>query len=255
MRITVCELPADPARLDPAWDGLVEHTAAHRPDLVVLPEMPFYAWLAASSVVDAHRWFAAVAAHEEWLPRLADLGAATVVATRPAMIGDGPRNEAFAWTPTGYLFLHHKRHLPDEDGFWEASWYERGPSEFVAVDTPAGRLGAMVCTEIWFTDHARSYARQGVDVVVSPRATPWSSRGRWLVGGRAAAIMAGAFCASSNRSGTGEDAMRWAGTGWVIDPEGDVLATTDGDNPYATIEVDLAAAEAAKSTYPRYVEE
>lgn len=37
----------------------------------------------------------------------------------------------------------------------------------------------------------------------------------------------------------------------VVSPDGDLLAFTDAQDPFATVEVDLAVAAAAKSTYPR----
>ena len=46
----------------------------------------------------------------------------------------------------------------------------------------------------------------------------------------------------------------WGGTGWIIEPqEGEVLGTTSRDDPFLTLELDPAVADAAKSTYPRYV--
>ena len=40
----------------------------------------------------------------------------------------------------------------------------------------------------------------------------------------------------------------------VIDPDGTVLATTSASTPFVTLDVDLAYAEAAKHSYPRYLE-
>ena len=40
-----------------------------------------------------------------------------------------------------------------------------------------------------------------------------------------------------------------------IDPEGNILATTDDINPFATIEINLEFARQSKVTYPRYVPE
>jgi N-carbamoylputrescine amidase len=65
--------------------------------------------------------------------------------------------------------------------------------------------------------------------------------------------MAGAFGLSSNRSGTDATGLRWGGCGWVIGPDGDVIATTSEGSPFATVEIDLLQAERAKQTYPRYV--
>ncbi|MCJ7549464.1 MAG: hypothetical protein MUQ30_07265 [Anaerolineae bacterium] len=43
--------------------------------------------------------------------------------------------------------------------------------------------------------------------------------------------------------------------GLVVDPDGAVLALTDRTSPFRTAEVALSTAEAAKLTYPRYVDD
>jgi hypothetical protein len=40
---------------------------------------------------------------------------------------------------------------------------------------------------------------------------------------------------------------------WIIDPAGEILATTSAAEPSATREVGLAEAVEAKRSYPRYV--
>jgi hypothetical protein len=39
--------------------------------------------------------------------------------------------------------------------------------------------------------------------------------------------------------------------GWVIDPEGSVLAVTSQRHPFITVEIPVWRAEEAKQTYPR----
>jgi len=69
-------------------------------------------------------------------------------------------------------------------------------------------------------------------------------------GGRAAAVVSGAYSLSSNRASETQD---YGGRGWVVSPEGEVLASTSPTEPFATVDIDLALAEQAKYTYPRYV--
>lgn len=71
---------------------------------------------------------------------------------------------------------------------------------------------------------------------------------KWLAGGRAAAVVSGCFCLSSNRC---EGSM--GGMGWLLDPDGGILALTSEEEPFITMDIDLTAAEEAKHTYPRYV--
>jgi hypothetical protein len=43
------------------------------------------------------------------------------------------------------------------------------------------------------------------------------------------------------------------GQGWAVGPDGQVLGVTSRARPFLTVSIDLAEAERAKSTYPRYV--
>src|SRR5262249_47377700 len=96
----------------------------------------------------------------------------------------------------------------------------------------------------------RHCGRQGADLLLSPRKTGRETRDKWLVAGRAAAISAGAYSLSSNSSG---GAAGFGGFGWVVDPDGEVLATTSPDPPFATLELDLGPARRAKGPSPRNV--
>jgi N-carbamoylputrescine amidase len=164
------------------------------------------------------------------------------------------RNEGFVWDDQGYRSVHDKYYLPEEEGFWEATWYERGALDFSAVETTSFKAGFAICSEIWFTEHARHYARQGIHILACPRATELATRDKWIAGGRVGAVMSGAFCISSNRGGEGSG-IQWGGNGWIIDPDGELLGLTSNEDPFVTLDLDLGAAERAKMTYPRYVSE
>jgi N-carbamoylputrescine amidase len=74
----------------------------------------------------------------------------------------------------------------------------------------------------------------------------------WLAGGRASAVVSGAFVLSSNRATLPGAVPSLGGQGWIVGPESEVLARTSRREPFATIDIDLADAERAKRTYPRY---
>ena len=250
MRVTVCELRTAPGCLEEDWAGLAAHVLDERSDLVVLPELGFAPWFAADRPFDRPAWDAAVAAHERWLGRLHELPAA-VLGTRPVDAPGGRRNQAYAAERAGPVRpLHDKSYLPDEPGFWEASWYGRGEGGHEVVDLAGARAGVLVCTEMWFLEHARTYGRAGAHLVATPRCTPAATRDKWLAGGRACAVVSGAWSLSSNSA-----EPEHGGGGWAIDPEGEVVATTSRDRPWVTVELDLADADAAKQRYPRYVPE
>lgn len=254
MRVTVCELSNDVETLVLDWQALTAHVGERRSDVVVLPEMPFYPWMASAREVDDAVWEEAVVTHDRWMARLPELSANIVAGTRP-VFRDGLRlNEGFVWTyKDGYCPVHAKVYLPDEPGFWEASWYDAGPDDFAVVDIDGVRLGFLICTEMWFHAHARAYAEQGIDVLCVPRATPLSSVDKWIAGGRTAAVVSGAFCLSSNRS-SANNGIIWGGAGWIVEPEeGRLLGMTEMSHPFLTLNINLDLAKAAKMTYPRYI--
>lgn len=262
LRVTVCQLPNDFTAFEDAWRRLIEHARDQRSDLVLLPEMPFSPWLASTKTVDSAAWDAAVADHDRWFAQLGELGAATVLTSKP-MVERGTRyNQAVVWhQPSGQAdgdelpFIHRKQYLPDEPGFYEASWYTRGNAGFGVAEAGGIRLGFAICTELWFLGRARAYAIGGLQLLACPRATYASSSDKWLAGGRTAAVVSGAYCLSSNFDGPAAEGA-WGGTGWIIEPEeGEVLAVTSAEQPFATVEVDLGVADRAKKTYPRYVDD
>jgi N-carbamoylputrescine amidase len=70
---------------------------------------------------------------------------------------------------------------------------------------------------------------------------------KWLAVGVVAAARSGAFSVSSNRV---DPTGACGGVGWIISPDGKVLASTSPEAPFATIDVDLAASAAARAGYP-----
>jgi N-carbamoylputrescine amidase len=190
IKVTVCQLHDDPAKLESDWTGLMAHVRAEESNLVLLPEMPFSPWFATSRTFDPAVWTAAIAAHTAWEARLRDL----------APVFDA-------------------------------------------------QVGFLICTELWYFEQARLYGREGVHLLVTPRLTGGATLDKWLVGGRAAAIAAGAFGLSSNRF---DKSDAYGGQGWIVGPDGEVLGLTSASEPFVSARIDLEVAEKAKSTYPRY---
>lgn len=258
MRVTVCQLDPRAPHLDSYLTGLTQHLREEGSDFLLLPEMCFSDWLAADRTPEATRWNEAVRKHEDRIGKLAELGARGVMGTRPIVNARGSRrNQAYIWSgeTAEAVGLHEKYYLPDEPGYWEHSWYDRGAKSFDVGRALGMRLGVQICTEMWFFEWARHYAAARIDLLCVPRATPHGSVDKWLAGGQAAAVCSGAYCLSSNLWAPADDGPDLGGLSWIIDPEGNVLATTSREAPYATVEIDLDFARRSKTTYPRYVPE
>jgi N-carbamoylputrescine amidase len=242
----------DSAAFAADWARLVDHVQHEQSQLVLLPEMPFGRWFAATPTYEASAWREAIATHEQWLERLVDLSPATVLATRPVEREGRRLNEAFVWSATsGYRPAHHKAYLPRETGFFESNWYHAGDGTFDPIDVGDIRVGFQICTEMWSLADAQRYGKRGVHVIAIPRATSKNSVEKWRTGGRAASIVSGSYTISSNRTSP-VDGPDFGGGGWIVGPDGEVLGVTTTGEAILTVEIDLEAAEGAKEKYPRY---
>ena len=250
MKATVCEMPDDPPEFEEAWGKLSRHVRRESSDLVLLPEMPFSYWFCASPKFDPRVWKGAVRDHARWIGRLGELGSPTVLGSRPVERGRRRLNEGFVWSKGRTEAVHHKNYLPDEGGFYEASWYQRGDRTFTPFQASGWKTGFMICSDLWSMASARSYGKDGVNLITVPRSTPEQSVEKWIAGGKVAAVLAGAYCLSSNRAGRRGE-TRFAGRGWVMDPDGRVLGLTSEARPFVTVEIDQGRARKAKKTYPR----
>ncbi|MCF6248183.1 MAG: carbon-nitrogen hydrolase family protein [Desulfobacula sp.] len=258
MNVTVCELPNTWTESDTYWEKLITHLKSYASDLLLLPEMPFFEWITRSNdVINMQAWQRAVKTHEKWIERLHELPVETIISSRPVIENAKRLNNGFIFTKEkGMIPVHDKYYLPDEHGYYEASWYEKGKGDFNVVDINGIKIGFLICTELWFTVQARQYLAQDIDILVCPRATPKTKIDIWVTGGKAAAIVSGAFCLSSNFNGPNTVDEDFGGTGWIIEPErGNVLGLTSEEKDFLTLNIDLNAAKAAKKSYPRYVQE
>jgi predicted amidohydrolase len=247
MRVTVCQLHNEREAFGRDWDRLVEHVRDHHSDLVLLPEMPFFPWFPTPREFDAEVWRAAVAAHDEWEGRLSELAPAVVLGTRPMDFGNRRYSAGFAWNDDEGIAatIHVKTCLSNEEGAWEATWYEAAvPPDFESARVGKASVGMLIGMEMWHTDQAKLYGEDGVHFVAVPRVNGVADDetggplNEWLAGGRTVATASGAYCISSSRGDRGDFA---GGAGWIISPDGQSLAVTSSDEPFASAEVDLAA--------------
>lgn len=251
MRVTICELPHEEGALEEAWGELGRHVWLHRSELVLLPELAAVDPLWEAEPFDQKSWAAAEIRGENWLKRLGELEAPYVVGTRPVTRGGLHFNEGFLWSANGGLTsLRRKFFLPDEPGGWEARWFDKGDPEFPSFRAGPLSFGLNICTELWALETYPAYAEREVQMILSPRATAAATTNKWLSLGLVAAVRTGAYSVSSNRV---DPSGACGGVGWIIDPEGELLATTSPLAPFATVELDLNAAALAREGYPRNV--
>ncbi|GAA4667550.1 carbon-nitrogen hydrolase family protein [Frondihabitans cladoniiphilus] len=121
---------------------------------------------------------------------------------------------------------------------------------YEAFDTPVGRVGLQICYDKAFPEAARSLALDGAEIIVSISAWPAArtataanlQEDRWTyrfnLFDSARALDNQVFWIASNQAGT-FGSLRYVGNAKVVDPGGNVLATTLLDSGMAVAEIDV----------------
>jgi hypothetical protein len=95
--VTACELPDAESDFEGGWTDLCNHARASDSELVLLPDMPCSGWFAGSRRFDRAVWQSAVRAHEAWEARWYEVGATSVLSSRPVDFGNERRDAGFVW--------------------------------------------------------------------------------------------------------------------------------------------------------------
>ncbi len=162
---------------------------------------------------------------------------------------------------------YRKMHIPDDPGYHEKYYFTPGDLGFTPVDTPAGRLGVLVCWDQWYPEAARLMALAGAEILIYPTAIGWDrdddaaeqqrQYDSWRTVQRAHAIANGLPLVCCNRVGHEPDPSGkttgidfWGGS-FIAGPQGEVLAAAPTDVPSVLVtEVDLARSEKVRQIWP-----
>ncbi|ORB27679.1 carbon-nitrogen hydrolase family protein [Mycolicibacterium parafortuitum] len=140
---------------------------------------------------------------------------------------------------------YRKVHQPLGEGMS----YSAG-SGYRVFDTPVGRIGLQICYDKAFPEAARIMALQGAQVITSLSAWPAArtaaaanlQEDRWTyrfnLFDTARALDNQVFWVASNQSGT-FGSLRYVGNAKIVDPGGNILATTHLGSGMAVADVDI----------------
>ncbi len=176
-------------------------------------------------------------------------------------------NSAAILNPAGAVQgLYRKMHIPDDPCFYEKYYFAPGDLGFQAHDTPAGRIGVLICWDQWYPEAARLTALRGAGVLFYPTAIGWhphekaqygaAQRDAWRTVQRGHAIANGAYVAAVNRIGHEKPdpqaaGLEFWGTSFVSDPFGVVLAEASTDKEeILVVETDTARIEEVRRNWP-----
>jgi predicted amidohydrolase len=161
---------------------------------------------------------------------------------------DRPFSSAVCVSGDGVLGHHRKVHLPPGERFAYAAG-----ERFEAFDTPAGRMGMLICYDKLFPEAARALALDGAQTIASLAAWPVCRQrpARQVAHDRqtrhfnaidaARAVENQGVWVSANQTGR-LGPLRFLGNAKVVDPDGIVLASTGSRAGLAVAQVDAEAA-------------
>jgi predicted amidohydrolase len=137
-------------------------------------------------------------------------------------------NTAVLVGPEGLIGKYRKMYLPTHSIFEEKRYFRPGHQAEV-FDTPLGRIGLIVCYDIFFPEVSRLTRLKGAQLMVCISASPATRRGFFEVLTVARAMENTAFLAYVNLVGI-EDGLQFWGGSRLVGPNGKILAQAKYDD-------------------------
>jgi predicted amidohydrolase len=232
-------------------------------DLVVFPELSLTGYFLKDLVIDQ-----AVRLGGEEIGTLAAASLGIDVVAGCILESDDHRffNASVYLSAGEVAHVHRKVYLPTY-GLFDESRYLASGNRFrsFAADLPsahprrAWRVGLLICEDMWHPSSAYLLARDGVDMIICPSASPGRGVGpgaelgtatSYDVMTRTYAQLYTAYVVYCNRVGY-EDGINFWGGSRVVDPEGRVMGDAAGrDEAMPLHRLDLAALRRARIANP-----
>ncbi len=148
-------------------------------------------------------------------------------------------NAAVLVGPKGLIGKYRKMYLPTHSVFEEKRYFRAG-YDAAAFDTELGKIGLIICYDIFFPEVSRLTRLEGAQLTVCISASPAVRRAYFETLTVARALENTNFLAFVNLAGI-EDGLQFWGGSRLIGPQGRILAKAKYDEPDLVIsEVDYA---------------
>ena len=221
-----------------AIEGWLRKAAGMGAELIVLPECALSGYVF-ESLEEARR-----AAEPIPGPSSTALGALCAELRVCAVMGMLERdddvlfNTALLVCPAGLLAAYRKTHLP----VLGVDRFARPGEALEVVDTPAGRIGLLICYDLRFPEAPRTLALKGAEIIVHPTNWPRAAADFPDFVTKAAARASRVFIISADRVGQ-EQGTTFLGRSQIIPPSGRPLAEADEHSEtIITADLDLSLA-------------
>jgi predicted amidohydrolase len=224
----------------------VEQAASGGAKLLVLPEKWTTSFM--PSFTTAMREDSEAALVE--LHKVALAADITVVGSAPGGSGDKPSNELHFLGTAGNLRPYRKRMLFSPTG--EGRQVDRGDGLPVSIETPVGKVCALVCYDLRFPEVCRPALYEQADLLVCVAQWPNPRVRIFELMSRCRAAENQLWTISCNRDGIAgldEKLMHFPGMALCVDPLGEISDRVD-DGSLLICEVDYAEADKVRKTVP-----
>jgi len=158
-------------------------------------------------------------------------------------------NSAILVGPKGFIGKYHKMYLPTHSVFEEKRYFRPG-YQVAVFDTKLGKIGLVICYDIYFPEVTRLTRLKGAQLIVCISASPGIRRSFFETLTTARAIENTAFLAYVNMAGI-EDGLQFWGGSRMIGPGGRIIAQAKYDEEdFVVAEVDYADAKSVEAFVP-----
>jgi predicted amidohydrolase len=158
-------------------------------------------------------------------------------------------NTAVLVGPKGFIGKYRKMYLPTHSVFEEKRYFRPGYQTAV-FDTDVGKIGLIICYDIYFPEVTRLTRLEGAQLVVCISASPTVRRTFFEILTEARAVENAAFLAFVNLVGV-EDGLEFWGGSRLVGPNGRVLIQARyHEEDFVMGEVDYAAITPIESFTP-----
>jgi len=158
-------------------------------------------------------------------------------------------NSAVLIQSNGKVDVYHKWFLPTFGPFEEKIFYDEG-EELKLINTKNGKIGLIICYDLFFPEISKAYALMGADMIVCISASPSVTRKYFETLLPARAIENTCFVIYSNIVGNQEELVFWGGS-QAYDPLSNQIIKADYfKESIVTCEIDIKKINIARANRP-----
>lgn len=158
-------------------------------------------------------------------------------------------NSAVLIHPEGKIDTYNKWFLPTFGPFEEKIFFDEG-EDIKVFNTKIGKIGAIICYDLFFPELCKAYSLQGADIIVCISATPSTNRKYFETLLPARALENTTFIVYVNLVGPQEDLVFWGGA-QIYDPMGKLLVRSPYFKENITVcDIDLKQIKLARANRP-----